>query len=390
MANLNNAEILKEGRGRVKLLVDKVFKQEGKNATFATPKGSFGATGIIVSEWEYTRGTDVSSNKKYAQETIRKINYFGRGIKRLEIVGKYLGKGTVHHLSMTSLTKSAEFGGTAGAGAKINKGIQFETDLQVSILNALGKGKNKGKYPNSAAAIIQKIAEDINTPEDSKILGGQNQPRPIEGSTHDIYIAPSRHRQHGAKLTDIDLTLVGGKRGHLSLKFGGTLTFVNSGVGRIFPEREIRDNKITTTLGIAIINMLGLNEQKFCDVFNLYGKQKIPSHEEKLTVNSAMLIKFLQTAIGSDYYMVHGLEGKRVNFWYMSPTKNRAMATPTSDITAYYGGTSGAGKRIDVMFSNKYFDFKLNIRNKQSGLYPSHIMLDYVSKDALGKMHLTN
>ena len=42
----------------------------------------------------------------------------------------------------------------------------------------------------------EKIAEDINTPEDSKILGGQNQPRPIEGDTHNIYIAPSKHRQH--------------------------------------------------------------------------------------------------------------------------------------------------------------------------------------------------
>ena len=390
MANLSNAEILKPGRGRVDLLVNKVFKLKENNEAFATPKGVFKATGIIIEEWEYTRGTNPTSNRTYATKAIKEIKYFSRGLSRLEVVGKYVGKSTVHYLSMGMLTKSAEFGGTAGAGAKINKGIQFETDLQVSLQSALGRGKKKGKYPESAAAIIERIANDINTPKDSEILGGQNQPRPIEGGANNIYVAPSSHRQHGSKLTDIDLNLVGGKKGHLSLKFGGTLTFVNSGVGRIFQQREIIDNNITTPLGRAIINMLGLDEQKFCDIFNLFGKEKISDHEEKVTVNRTMLIKFLQTAIGSDYYMVHGLEGKRVNFWYMNPLKNKAMATPTSDITAYYGGTSGMGKRLDVVFSNRYFDFKLNIRNKQSGLYPSHIMLDYVSKDALGKMHLAN
>ena len=40
--------------------------------------------------------------------------------------------------------------------------------------------------------------------------------------------------------------------------------------------------------------------------------------------------------------------------------------------------------------SNTYFDFSLNIRNKQSGVYPSHIMLDYTTKDAIGKTPIDN
>ena len=50
------------------------------------------------------------------------------------------------------------------------------------------------------------------------------------------------------------------------------------------------------------------------------------------------------------------------------------MARPMLDITAYYGGTSGAdGKRVDVMFSNNnYFKFALNIRNKGGGDYILH------------------
>ena len=145
MANLSNSEILKSGRGRVDLLVNKVFKLKGNNEAFATPKGVFKASGIIIEEWEYTRGTNPTSNRTYATKAIKEIKFFSRALSRLEVVGKYEGKGTVHYLSMGMLTKSAEFGGTAGSGAKINKGIQFETDLQVSLQNALGRGKKKGR-----------------------------------------------------------------------------------------------------------------------------------------------------------------------------------------------------------------------------------------------------
>ena len=41
-----------------------------------------------------------------------------------------------------------------------------------------------------------------------------------------------------------------------------------------------------------------------------------------------------------------------------------------------------------IEFSNNFYDFQMNIRNKQRGLYPSHIMLDYTSKPATGKKKL--
>jgi len=69
----------------------------------------------------------------------------------------------------------------------------------------------------------------------------------------------------------------------------------------------------------------------------------------------------------------------------MDPSKNRAMSTINGKILVNYGGSGGNGKRVDIEFANDYFDFKVNIRNKQSGLYPSHIMCDYKSKAATGK-----
>ena len=37
----------------------------------------------------------------------------------------------------------------------------------------------------------------------------------------------------------------------------------------------------------------------------------------------------------------------------------------------------GTAKRIDIEVITKLYQFKINIRNKQGGLYPSHIMCDY-------------
>ena len=85
--------------------------------------------------------------------------------------------------------------------------------------------------------------------------------------------------------------------------------------------------------------------------------------------------------------MVHGLPPNNVWFWNMTAAINQGASKPlmTGPIWVYYGGKLGNGKRIDMEFSNAYFDFKLNIRNKQGGLYPSHLMLDYKSKLATGK-----
>ena len=39
-------------------------------------------------------------------------------------------------------------------------------------------------------------------------------------------------------------------------------------------------------------------------------------------------------------------------------------------------------------FSNQFFDFKLNIRNKGGKIYPSHLLVDYKSKPGTNKQRL--
>jgi len=162
---------------------------------------------------------------------------------------------------------------------------------------------------------------------------------------------------------------------------------MNAGVGTAFPADQMKAKKIKTPMGKAIIKTFSLDEKMFCDVFNLYGTGKrFPNVSAK--INASKLKKFLQTAIGSGYWMVHGLEGNRIYFWEMSGRLNPQFATVTGNVEIQYGGSSGNGKRVDIIFSNSYYDFKINIRNKQSGTYPSHIMCDYKSKPATGKQML--
>ena len=55
------------------------------------------------------------------------------------------------------------------------------------------------------------------------------------------------------------------------------------------------------------------------------------------------------------------------------------LANPSKAI-AYYGGMKSGGKRIDIVVDTPYITLKFNIRNKQGGVYPSHIMCDYSFK----------
>ena len=63
--------------------------------------------------------------------------------------------------------------------------------------------------------------------------------------------------------------------------------------------------------------------------------------------------------------------------WWMNPIDVDANYSLVNNVNILYGGNTGTGKRVDVSFSNKNFEFKLNIRNKSGGVYPTNIMLDY-------------
>ena len=100
---------------------------------------------------------------------------------------------------------------------------------------------------------------------------------------------------------------------------------------------------------------------------------------EKLRVrprnaNKSALQRLLLTGIGYGYWMVHR-KGKKVEFYEMTAGRMK-KASKIKSIEILYP-KPGDAKRIDIEVYTPLYIFKFNIRNKQGGLYPSHIMCDY-------------
>lgn len=380
MANLSYNEITRENREyRSEVLMQKVFQMDGKSNNFVTDDGILVAEYVVINKTKYSRGEPVDIAGKILALKLLPTNQ-----RKVIVGGKMQGQSSRVELSLGKLEKTEEFGGQPAGGTRVNKGIKFEKDF-VEVLNEQLSGVKSNKtYSKEVEKVLVRCAEEMRSPVTEVIAeGGMNQSRPIKMQGNQLIIAPYNHAEHGKKLTDITLKHANGKFSYLSLKFSSTLTFMNAGVAQIFTPSDIKSGSIQTTMGKAILDTFGIEDDIFCDVFNNYGRKKFPNVKAKL--DKQKLKKFLQTCIGSNYWMVHGMEGGKVYFWEMSDSKNPQYATITGDVEIQYGGKQGNGKRIDIVFSNRYFDFKVNIRNKQGGLYPSHLMCDYKSKPATGK-----
>jgi hypothetical protein len=397
MANLSIPEITRDTKEyRAELLVEKAMSANDKTNNFMTDDGLFNATGIIINGERY----DMNATNKRQEMLDRMygmiLSMKGQRNQTIELVGKFSGKNNTSTVNLTKIEKSEEFGGQPAGGARENKGLKFERDLTAQ-LNAVITGADvKGKFAEAARTIVDQCSKAQGSPAIKvEQVGGANVPRPLGYASGKAVVLPPNHKEHGAKLTDVNITHKNGKVSHLSLKFGGTLTFVNSGVkgqGKAFPENEVKSGMVTNNLGKSLLKALGIDNESFCEVFNAYGSGKKAVEKNKVDVSSTVdrnaLKALISTAIGSDYFMVHGKENGTIDFWYMSPENNSAMSTIASGIELIYGGQDGKAKRIDMKFKNNYFEFKLNIRNKQSGVYPSHFLLDYKSLAGTGKVTL--
>jgi len=383
MAYLSISEITRKGKEyRSELLVNKVYEKKGQMNNFMTKNGLFHAESIIIN----------NTPEKYTAKLFNKILALNGTRLPLFLEGKYVGKTSKTKVKITEVEKSEEFGGQPSGGKKVNLGNVFEKDFHDRLVECITGRCCKGKLAKEAKKVIELTSKAAGSPVTHvKHEGGKNTSRPIVLQGNNPIIEPATPEKHGEKLTDITLTHKNGKKSFLSLKYGDTLTFINSGVAKEhFTENDMKDGKVSIKSGKQILKAFGVNNAKFCKVFNDYGKsgKQIDPHEFKVKLDKTTLKKLLETAIGANYWMVHLEKNGSLYFWHVTKARNSQYSQVTGDATLFYGGKQGRGKRIDLEFSNQYFHFQMNIRNKQSGLYPSHIMLDYDSKPATGKVRL--
>ena len=388
MASLKKDDLNK--RGNDEILLKKFFHFPGhmnifsvKRKTGNPKEGQFVPEALVfkvdndeVAAFE----TDQVSDFKEIMSRLRE-NIELSGVKnQVLFTGKFKNDNSIDTVKLTELDKTEEFG---GGKAKVNLGIQFEKDFYKSLNCEVQCLCEHTKYEDAAKDLVNKINDEYNIKgglSSVEAVGGKNQPRPLKSGNGGIVVGTGS-KDIGSTITDIT-TVFGGKKDiYLSLKFGDTLTFINSGVGKIFKEIDYKNHfdGYNNSIGNAIFNMFDIDKIEYANIFNKYGKgykgEKVtPKNPDKRAIQD-----LLEYAIGYGYWMVHG-KGSKVSIYEMDEAYMKKSAKINGNIELHYGGARGSGKRLDIHCESSEYKFMFNLRNKQGGKYPSHIMCDYKKK----------
>ena len=286
--------------------------------------------------------------------------------------------------NLNSLSKKFGVKLTAGDGSRgrrgaNNQGTGFEKDLvdDINLFIEEGIEAPSFKYPS----LMNDLYKDILFKHKSiqvNLEGGANTKRPLEFTEIGAVIGGTAINV-GHVVTDVTIIGDGTTYYYLSLKSSGTVTFFNCGVRKILTKEQFENGKITNKNGKAILDMFGINEKKFINIFQSYKgktKKRIKKKTEDVTskVNKRSLHRMLLTGIGYGYYMLHK-RGKNVEYYKMDVT-NLKKSVKVKKVVILWPD-AGSAKRIDIQILTDKYVFKVNIRNKQGGLYPTHIMCDY-------------
>ena len=377
---LGKAQLKK--RQNVEILVDKFFGLDDyENHFVVTGEGVFIPVALVVETKAGEYAYEVDDKEERASAISRVLEFIEDRSAKLYFTGKYQNTGQIKTVSLTDLEKTPEFGGQTGKGAKVNLGIQFERDLFVALIDFYESGKVIGKYGEEAKKIIQTVGKDIKKPLSGVIAEGENNTkRPLTISGSRVKLG-NGGTDLGPTVTDITLLFNGGTKVYLSLKYGSTLAFANIGVSTLFNANLLKTYNLGTSAQ-TLVDMFGLSKTAFCETFNNYPhSKKIANHEVDVTntCDKSALEDLLEQMVGKGYWMIHGTNSK-VNTYEMDDNYLRSATSLTGKITAYYGGTTGKGKKVVVACESSKYKFQFNIRNKASGVAPTHIMCDYQKK----------
>ena len=264
--------------------------------------------------------------------------------------------------------------GSSGNRGANNRGNLFEPQFADAML-AWWAGEEVSNKDMLAA--IEDLNKTYDIEESKKfkvdVVGGENTRRPLVFSPRIQLTNPKGNGfDVGKSVTDITVTT--DKRPiYLSLKLGGTTTFFNVGVKTILTKREIQSGSISNPNGKKLLKMFGVDELKFCEVFN--GKHR-GSVDNRPRYDSRALQHLLMSGIGFNYHIIHKLTGR-----ILSKEMSKAAMTKAARVGApkiYYGGKGGKGKRIDIEMASPTYIFKLNLRDTQGkDGYPSRLMCDF-------------
>lgn len=229
---------------------------------------------------------------------------------------------------------------------------------------------------------------------DVSLDGTSNTRRPLQVHNNKLYAFPKSHSDFddfciGKYVTDITLKTEA-EPIFLSLKYGEKVTFINVGVNNndcfassMFKNENVEFGKI----GELIINIFGIDKKLFVDTFNNYvdngRKRNTPKIINDISnkIDKDKFFTLLKSFIGFGYILVHKHESGDIHYYDLrteskmkdfigNEIKNARIEYPENYDT----------KRIDIFIELDKIKLQLNIRSKNGGVYPTHLMSDYVIK----------
>ena len=238
--------------------------------------------------------------------------------------------------------------GSAGNRGANNRGNAFETQFA----NAIEKWYSEGDQAVEDNDILNAIRDLDRTYKlgksktfDAKVVGGENTRRPLDFSGKiTITNTKSKGFNIGESVTDITLLTDNNPPIFLSLKFETTTTFFNVGIKTKLTKTEINEGFIKNKDGQKLLNLFGIDNKRFCTIFN--DKVKTQSGVVRGKPNVAALKHLLYSGIGFGYHVIHKMRGKVLSK-KMDEAAMRAAAK-VGAVKIFYGGKTGRGKRIDM------------------------------------------
>lgn len=319
---------------------------------------------------------------------IKKDNF-----KQIKIARKLKDKESelLNKLGIKSLDELAplkiSFGnGSRGLKGSNSRGFSFEKE----VLNDLIKYSN-GSLDFEHPKLIEDIKKIIK-PTDIKevsLEGSKNTKRPLKISGGNLLISSSTSGfDIGKEVADILVKTKSGEELYFSLKYksskSSAISFFNIGLTKFLKKEEIEKFKIENKESKAILNFFGIDEKRFCSIYNGFNNKNIPIDEKfkkkeiiESKADKSKIQSLLRSGIGYGYYVIYqagkDYEVENIDKKYLdSITKVQSVKIIYPEI--------GKSKYLQIIIQTSKYKFNVHIRNSQGGIYPNGMFCYYSGK----------
>lgn len=374
-----NVQSIKNALKKLKLI--EITDEKNLNGHFISPKSANGKEFIIYLPEQYGKKDRAGFLQNTLASALKEYNPKFEPRTTKSTAGALTFQGSQIYIIAKLM---------AAKGGVTNKGIKFEKNLENDFKLLIGDSSDYF-YKDFINSFYKKLLPDKIAKVES--VGGMNTSRPLAISSGKLYVSVRggpRNENIGMGLADLIIHTHKNKKIPLSLKYGSTVTFFNSGVSRIFDAESFKKGDFSTNeISKSLIELFGIDSIRFRNVFMNYqspdplskrGKSEKDEVVIKMTGQKKQnLESFIRTVIGHGYVLVHEHKDHSIDYYDMTPKFLDNASKIISDLTILYP-KSGSAKRIDMRVETEFFYLNFNIRNKQGGILPSHIMCDYKIK----------